>query len=364
MEHPFFDSTSYPWSRPDAKKFFEVIRVAEKTIGHIQLAYDQSASELPALTPASSDLLWREVLNNLASRNSLRPLCEWIKNKFANNLAIIKAVTDLEQAKSAGEIRIFDKNIFILDCDLHRQAISKITSDSSSKVLLIRGNPKSGKSHCRYIFESIAREKNITVAYLYDGNISTVEGAITYIFSTLGHSADKIPRTDDTTSEAWYKEVCVKLKELATVEKKKLWIVVDDLGYVDGDINKGPILEKSIRRFFEQFTLFILDPSFMQFFRLLMINYPEENIPTKWKSQMWADVKTNENDIQQVHIEDFLKAWTNSHNINYIGQELSDLAKQIIEKADSSPVELPILSRLELIHKILELKLEEILKLK
>ncbi len=368
MAHPFFEVITFPFNREEGKALYNILKQAEKNIARIRNIYDQCAANLPSLTlSAGPDNLWDEVLRNLTSFGALKNLCDLIKIQFAGQQLILDAINAVEKAKSASEKKIFSKDIFILDCDGPREAINKITEDSTAKVLLIRGKKKSGKTHCRYIFESIAKEKDITPVYLYDPVTTTVEDVIKSIFSSMGVADSEIPKLNtgnplnkNTTNYAWYKEVCTKLKQLATQQGKKTWIVADDLGYVDDDKELGPILDEEIRRFFELFALFLMDPSFAKYFRLLLISYAEQGVPTNWKEVMWMEISTDENSIQQIHVEGFLKEWKTEEKKDMLDQELITLAGEIIALAANPPAEIAKLSRPERIHRILTGKLDEI----
>jgi len=362
MDHPYFNTIVYPWSRKEARELHKLFTQAEKDSNQIWLIYKQSVADPPPLTlPAAANIVWGEVLDKLTLLSGLQSLFTLMKAKFPSEI-ILNAIDAVESAKPASEIKIISNELFILDCDRHREAISKCTSDANAKALLIRGQPKSGKSHCFYILKSIAEEKGAEVLYLYDGAITTVDEAIESIFSTLGTGKENIP-PKVTSDDAWYRAICIKLKGLATDKKSmKVWVVVDDLGYIDGKPESGPIMDTKIRLFFEQFVLFMQDPSFAKYFRLLLINYSETEIPTKWKTQMWAETKTDEKDVQQSHIEDFLKEWSAYNRVNMIGSDLKAMAVEVITLADTPPVEIATLPRLERIHTILNVKLDEILR--
>jgi len=358
MEHPFFDNVAYPWNRSDAQELHRLLVLTELPYAGIDLVYKKCAEGLPPLTmPANATNLWKEVLTNLSAKGALRALLIQVSIQFAASDPIMKAVNAIQLAKPAVDIKFVSTEIFILDCEIHREAISKMTSDAIAKTVLVRGLPKSGKSHCRHLLKSVADEKGAEMLYICDGLVATVEEAIESIFSSIGYGPENIP-TKVTTNDAWYRTVCNKLKSLAG--EKKLWIAVDDLGYIDGDPSLGPILDTKIREFFEQFALFMLDPSFAKRFRLLLINYSEIVVPTKWKAQMWTETRTDEKNIQTIHVEEFLKEWSAYSGINIIEQELKQLAVQVIEQADELTPEMSQLCRLERIHTILDLKIDEI----
>ena len=57
------------------------------------------------------------------------------------------------------------------------------------------------------------------------------------------------------------------------------------------------------------------DPAFSQWFRLMLINYPD-GTPTEWTQDFWTepDNPIDENDIQASHVADCLLAWATSEN--------------------------------------------------
>ncbi len=370
MEHPFFDVISFPANRDEAKNLHRVLALAEQDGERIRLIYTQSGSnDLPPLTlPRAADLVWDEVMRNLTSRGFFKSFCDLVKTRFSNAKPILDAVTAVEDAKPTHEIKIYSGDIYILDRDSHRQALSQIAADTTAaKVMLIRGNTKSGKSHCRYIFNALAEEKGAIVIYMCDGIVWDVQSTIEYIFNSFGAADDEIPVQGLTSDEAWYMAVCSKLKKIATEKNQKAWIVMDDLGYVEtmndaGVLEKGPILDTRIRKFFEQFARFMLDTSFTKYFRLLLIHYSEESAPTKWKAEMWIEATVVDNDIDQTHVEEFLRSWSGPKTTTLLEADIKDLAAEVISGADNPSPENAKLTRLEIIYKILKARLDEILK--
>lgn len=357
MEHPFFDSVAYPWNRSDAQQLHRLLQLAVQDPGTIDLIYKQCAPLPPALTtPANAELLWKEAFDNLAKLGALQALVTQLKQRFAGNPQIANALQAIEQAKSALETKVVSPDLFVLDCNDQREAVGRMISQTMAKTLLVRGLPRSGKTHCKYILQAVAREKGVDVVYMSDATVSTVDEVIDNLFSSLGASDQVPPKVN--TDDAWYRSVCTKLK--AAAGDKKLWVVIDDLGYNNGDPNQGPLLDTKIRVFFEQFALFMTDPSFASKFRLMLINYSEPILPAKWKTEMWTETRTDENTIQGAHIEEFLKDWSQFTGIEIIEQDRKRLAGQVISEAAAPATDAINLSRLERINAILNTKLANI----
>ena len=50
-------------------------------------------------------------------------------------------------------------------------------------------------------------------------------------------------------------------------------------------------------------------PAFRQWFRLMLIHYPEGPVPTKWASEFWVEERTSAEDIKQEHVVTLLQEW-------------------------------------------------------
>lgn len=334
MAHPFFDSLLYPWARPEAVRLHAMLMAVYRDPVRIDQVYQQCKVGLPPLALAAApDIIWKQALENLASYNGLRKLCDLVGADpgLARNSLVQAALRDVVNAQPARDTVIISDDVIVLDRAALRHQIELLESDTHPvKVVLVRGGPRSGKSHGRYLFERSAQDRGATPVYLCDGIVATVDETILQLFSAL-EASNQIPARN-TTDDAWYKAVCFKLQELAAAKKQPLWIAVDDLGPApDG----GPLLDQEIRRFFEQFALNMLNPAFRRWFRLLLIHYPDGPVPTKWRREFWAEDRTSAGDITADHVAGLLREWTAAHERTLIEDELLDLAKNVIDKADA-----------------------------
>jgi hypothetical protein len=297
----------------------------------IDLIYRQCAANLPFLTDGiPPGELWREAINNLASHGALRRLCELVLERGLHQRvhAAVQAVID---AQDPTEVRIISNNLLVLDRGtLRQQLASLVPDDTPVKVLLVRGSRRSGKSHSRYLFELAARDRGAKPVYAYAGIIGTVDEAILQLFTALEASKEIPP--SHTSEDAWYRVVCFKLLELASSKGRPLWIVVDDLGLDD---DGQPLLDTAVRRFYEQFALNMLDPQFRQWFRLMLIHYPDGPTPTKWREEFWVEDRTSDVDINQQDIVHAVQSWSLQHGRNIVEEELTRLANEVIAQAEA-----------------------------
>lgn len=356
MAHPFFDATTYPWHLPEATRLHVMLYTTYNVPARIETLYKQcQAGLLPLALGAAPDVIWREALTNLTSAGALRRLCEIVQGEphLQNNVQIQSVIREVLNAQPSIDRLIISNDVIVLDRRTLRQQLSLLESDANSvKVVLVRGDPRSGKSYGRWLFRSCARDRGAQYVYLSADLVATVDEVFLAVFSALG-AAGEIP-TQLTTEDAWYKSVCYKLQNVLEQKAstqpgaKPLWIAVDDLGPgPDG----GPLLDQRIRKFFEQFVLMMQNDAFSKWFRLLLIHYPDGPVPTQWEHEYWTEDRTSASDIQEEHVVNLLREWKLTHDRMLLDDELTGLAKRVIEQTETTLAQGPgDASRPQLIH--------------
>lgn len=358
MSHVYFEVSAFPFHREEAIEFLNLLCAIENNQGRIDLMYQQTAGGLPPLNTSNApDIVWKEALQKLTSHGALRKLCDQLKVSKANNAAFQRVLQVMEEAKTATETRIISSDIVILDRSELRQKIDLITPENNrAKVLLVRGDSQSGKSHGRFLFELAALEKGAEYIYLYNGLVTTLSDVINQLFSTIG-TLDDIPSPPLTSPEAWYTLISLKLHELAKSQNKVYWIAVDDLG---NDPDGESVLDKQIRLFFNQFALNLPGSSFRRHFRLMLIHYPSGSAPTKWTKEIYTETFTKETDVQQTDVEKALQEWRTTNNLNITDTSITKYAASIIAKADNPTPEDLVAPRLQRIHDSLTNTLQQL----
>ena len=74
-----------------------------------------------------------------------------------------------------------------------------------------------------------------------------------------------------------------------------------------------------IRRFFDQFALSTANPAFSRWFRLVLLDYPDGNVPTKWRS-VWLEDRPDENEVDVEVLKDYLLQWA-AREVKQLGEE-------------------------------------------
>jgi hypothetical protein len=333
MAHPFFDAPRYPWWRePEAVELHLVLYQAVQAPAQIDTFYQRCREGLSPLNLAQAPhLIWREALTNLTVAGALRQLCEALRNEATlQSSAVQKALRAVFDAQPLVRMRVTRGGIPVLDRDRLREQLEVLDNDTHPlKVLLVRGARGSGKSHGRYLFEMAARDRGAVPLYLCDGLIATVEDAVREIFSALTASKEVPPV--DTSDDAWYRTVCRQMLEVARRNNQSMWIAVDDLGQgPDG----APLLDPRIRKFCDQLAMSMVNPPFKERFRLMLIDYPLGDVPTRWKSDFWDQDCTAEADIRAEHVAEVLTWWAAARRRTLLEADVQQLTQQVIAAAE------------------------------
>jgi hypothetical protein len=345
MPHPFFDRARYPWDRDDAFLLYRTLVDAISVTAQIVLLYERTAALPPLNVNQSPDLVWKEALDKLTANGALQKFVSALvehRSPFVSSAA--KAVRDAAEAEEA----VLEDEVILLDRDDLRGRLDLLRPDTGrTRVVLVRGEPQSGKTWGTYLFEKAANEAGVD-AVIPQGLVS-VDDALVWLFGELG-ALDRIPPRNDSTTHAWYLVICHELRRLAEERQHPLWIAVDNLG-VDED--GAPLIDPEIRAFFNQLALTLASPSFRRWFRLMLINYPDIPVPTTWNRDLWREDRTSAADVKVEHIEEWLKDWATRNGRQLLDDELGPLAKDVIARADA-PRDDPadVRCRLQRIHDV------------
>jgi hypothetical protein len=314
--------------------------------------------ELPEGEPVRS--LWRLAIDGLAAHGGIQRLCELLLDygPTKGNKDFERAVLGIVDAVSVAEMQVYDADgVVILDRGPLRTNLAKLEIDDHPlNVLVVRGAPKTGKTHGRYLFERVANIHGVKVAYLFEGGVTTVEEAIRTLFSHYGAVAEVPP--PDTTQEAWYRAVLDQLHSLAVQQQKALWIAVDDIGPGPDGV---PRIDPEIRTFCEQFATRLRNPSFAQWFRLMLMHYDRDPAPTTWTRELWAKDTTSDDDVKRHHVEEYIRAWVTAQDLNVPDTQVSSLVDEVMEKCDGpAPPGAPLVPRLQRLSEAVEAALDQL----
>jgi hypothetical protein len=333
MPHPFFDVTAYPWHRDDAKAAHRALYDTIQPPTRIDVLYKQSGSQLiPLALGKPPDEIWKDVLELLTTARCLQKLCEIILHQSAYEAAHphIQALVDaqdvLQQPLLTGDLLFIDRT------PLRGELAKLATGNPAVRTLLVRGGDDSGKSWTNYMVKDLAQVAGEDCLYLFEGLVSTVKDVLAELFAAVVGDSKSVPDRLQT-EDAWFQRACVELQEAAKKQNKVFWIVVDDLG-ISAD---GPRLDPLIRRFFDQFALRMGNPVFAKWFRLVLIDYPDGQVPTKWLQGCWVEDRPAEADMNEEAVAQFLLQWAQRKQKLLAPAKARELAQGILAKVMAPP---------------------------
>jgi hypothetical protein len=328
MPHPFFDVPSYPWHRADAIAAYKVLYDAIRPPATIDTIYRECGPDpAPLALGKAPNEIWKDVLELLTVASRLRKLFENLLSRgaYAAIHGSLRAVLD---AQDVLQEPLLTGDLLFIDRAPLRGELAKLAAlNPAVRTLLVRGKADSGKSWSRHMVVDLAKVAGEECLYLYEGMVSTVEDVLDDLFTAVGDAGAVPPVLE--TEHAWFRKACLKLQESAKKRNQGVWIVADDLGSGAG----GPRLDPRVRRFFDQFVLHMANPAFARWFRLVLIDYPDGAVPTKWIQGSWAEDRVDPAEINEGTIAQFLLDWARRKEKQLAPEKAKELAQDVLAKA-------------------------------
>jgi hypothetical protein len=373
LSHPFFDAQRFPLHLPEAQELLRVLTQMERERGRIEQLYESCLPDPPPLAPQPADLMWTEALHVLTARHRLDRLFEFVLETHPHP-AIENAILAVRMpARSPGisggddpAAAPDDDEPIVLDRRSLRTTINRLAPNRTAmKAIVVRGEPDSGKSHGRHLFERAAQlnpggqpfdghdYRPVTV-YLGAGMIFTVDDAVQELYSVF-NATSRIPLPGQTTTSAYYGHVWRQLRQVAEEHRSVLWIAVDDLGFDD---DGAALLDGEIRVFFDHLVPLLANPPYRTRFRLMLIHYPEGKLPTRWQSDVWAEERTTVADVQAAHVAELMEERLTRHRRTVLRDEIEVLALDMIAQSEAAGREPDGDGRLRTLHDLVERALD------
>lgn len=351
MSNPFFDGIRFPWSRDDAYALHRALysTPALQTRAAITLLYE-SAGGLSPVTEGNPTSMWKEALDGLATARRIERFCELILENGAY-VAIHDVVRAVQAAKDASEQLVLSDDRLFINRQQLRDKLQRLMKSQTRRVLLVRGGAKCGKSWTQHMIVDLAASRGEQCIYLNEDIVRNLEDVLENLFLTIGGAGAKRPEPMETPV-AWYQRVCTNLIPLGS-RQGPWWIVIDDLGAGDD----GPRFDPEIKDFFDQFALAMKNPAFARWFRLVLIDYPDGRLPTRW-SDFWEEDRPDAAHLDTGAISRFVVEWAQRQNKQMGPDDAERFARQVMAAVDMATD--PEKSRLQSIHEAIVQALTEL----
>lgn len=342
--HPIFDGPGLKWTDPDVQNLHKLL--SRKKIYNkpeaIELLYDRAGDNLPAInTSLAPSAVWKQALDYLHESGSLRNFCQQLLNDGPPS-DMKDVISKIFARESVTELNLIDGSPVLDRQNLRPRIAALSSSDSSNRVLVIRGEKQSGKTHSRLLFSQAAKASGATSVYLRKGQVNNLREVLNEIFAPIGGFTKERDVKVDTTDNAWHKVICSELLKAARKEKTMLWIAMDNLGK-EGSV---PHLEPEIKEFFDQLVVQMSNDVYQEHFRLMLIDYPSGDTPQLWEERLWEEDRTSQDDVREEHVIAFIKASLQKKNKQLPEDTIREKAASIIRTAEQqvsgAPPENPV----------------------
>jgi hypothetical protein len=339
--HPILDSVNYKWAEPKAAELYKLLRKAfpDAQKKEADTLYQMSGTDLPELNRNQQNAdFWKDLLENLAANSCLRRFCELIQDRGKPKplMDVLKGIFEMQ---AVAQLKVIDNASVFDRMNLRNKLEALADPGSNIRVLIVRGEKQSGKSHGRLLFLSVAKENQGTPVLLKKGQVNVLEDVLLALFTHIGgltqKAADCIAdmnknKTPDTTDNACLKILCDEFLKGVLEKKVNLWIAMDNLGK-EGD---AFLLPEEIKLFFDQLVLKLSSLSYLDHVRLMLIDYPEGDTPPGWEELMWQEDRTSHTDVDVTHVIEVIEFWCLKKKKQVHKDEIIEKAKSIVKEAE------------------------------
>lgn len=336
--HPILDSVKYKWAEPKAAELYKLLKKAfpDGQKKEADTYYQMAGTDLPELNRNQQNAdFWKDLLENLTANGCLRKFCELLidRGRPPQLIVLLKEVFEMQ---SVTQLKVID-NAAVFDRANFRNKLSALADPTGNiRVLIVRGEKQSGKSHGKLLFLSIAKANNGVPVLLKKGQVNVLEDVVRELFIRVGGLTDRatqyldvLNKSPDTTDEAMLKRLCDEFLSRVMEKGSNLWIAMDNLGK-EGD---AYLLPEEIRSFFDQLVLKMSSGSYLDNLRIMLIDYPTGHTPP-CDEYMWEEDTTSHNDVDVTHVIEVIEHWCFIKKRQVPKDDIIAKAKSIISEAE------------------------------
>lgn len=344
--HPIFDGIKLKWTDPNVRQLHKLLGKLKKfkSLEGIELWYEMAGDELPGLTYTKTPAgIWKEALDNLHANGCLRVFCQSLLDE-GKPPELMQALKGIFETESVTESKFIDESPLMDRKNLRSKLNALASPESNTRVLIVRGDKRTGKSHGRLLFVKLARDNGGTIISMKKPQITVLADVLNSLFGPLGGLPENVRkkldglenRNDaDTTDFAWLDEVSRTFLNAARAANANLWIAMDNLGKEQDAF----LLPQEIKLFFDKLVLQMSTLSYLDNVRLMLIDYPDGDTPPGWEEIMWQEDRTRHDDVVQSHVIETIESWCRAQNKNLHKDTILEQASAIIKKAERTVAE-------------------------
>lgn len=284
MTHPILDSKRYRRDLAEARALEEQLRLRFPDVVEARnIAQGVAGIDVTEISlHGAPSTFWAEILDYAATHLELPGLLDSVDRalrpapKDAEVRTAIARVRDVAEAQgslSPMRLLLSGDRPFLARTTL-RSLVSELRNwNSSASILVVRGDPDSGRTETQVLLDEgrdVARERLV----LLDEQMP-IDSTLRAIWRNAGAAgnAPTVGQESLSTESAILMDFWTDVQEALETNGRWLWVLFDDL-----DKGAGRI---AVRTLAEVLAIRLRGVNFQRRIRLVMLGYPEPNLPAK-----------------------------------------------------------------------------------
>jgi hypothetical protein len=306
MANPIFESKRYRRDLAEARALEEQLRLRFPDVAEARVIVGGAALDDTqiAMTGAPSTF-WAAILDFTTKLLELSNLLDSVERNLRptpkdaevrNAIDRVRQVAEVEGSLSPMRLLLSGDRPF-LDRTTLRGLVSELRNwNSSASILVVRGDPDSGRTETQLLLDEgrdTSREKFV----LLDEQMP-LESTLRAIWRNAGAAgnAPSLGQEPLTTESAMLMDFWTDVKEALETSDRLMWVLFDDL-----DKGAGRI---AVRALAEVLAIRLRDVSFQKRLRLVLLGYPDPQLPAKVTATLIRNDMTEK--IDDSHVRAFV----------------------------------------------------------
>jgi hypothetical protein len=306
VANPIFASKRYRRELAEARALEEQLRLRFPDPGDARLIVGGAGLDVTQIALSGAPVtFWAAILDFAARTLELETLLNSAEQQLRpapkdaevrNALQRVREVTESNGSLSPMRLLLSGDRPFLGRTSL-RELVPELRNwNSSASILVVRGEPDSGRTETQILLDEgrdTAREKFV----LLDEQLP-LESSLRAIWKSAGAAgtAPALGQEPLTTESAALLDFWTDVKDALETNDRCLWVLFDDL-----DKGAGRI---AVRTLAEVLAIRLKDVSFQRRIRLVMLGYPEPQLPGKVVASLVRNDTTDA--IDDSHVRAFV----------------------------------------------------------
>jgi hypothetical protein len=327
--NPILDADTFRRDLPEARELEKALGAQFFDPTEILKIAQGAGLPLGAFNPnVATSKLWADVLDAASAQQTLPDLVTRLEEEKLN-ARVTKAIARVRDVEKAGGSLqptrlLLDGGRPFLGRSNLRAVLPELKGWGAASILVVRGAADSGRTETHVFLADRTTDKLVFV-----DESRPLKSSMHDIWKAAG-AHGPVPADDAealTTESAALGDYWTDVKEALESANRRLWVVIDDLDKGAGRLEVRILADVLATR--------LKDVTFQKRLRLVLIGYPEAELPEKVSPALVREDKTDDL-LDETHVMAFF-----DYCLSATGKQLSDdrgqLAKKVCDAARARP---------------------------